>query len=239
MSKRKHDEEDSLSTASSDSADSLGNVEDYRRAKRNRRVRFSERTVFHFPRTQGYTCVPSNGGTTLGMKHKHIYVERVLISDDDLSESEHSYDSADSEEEHCFMPIPQKDRKDILKAAGVTKINKQEAIECMQIRYSRQICGCSCKGFCQPESCSCYVNGINCQVDRDGFPCGCTREGCQNPNGRHEYDPITVRRHFIDTVLKLRGEQCLWQETAYSDQGDNVVSNVQVSIPVLSFASVS
>ena len=71
MSKRKLEEEDSLSTTSSDSADSLGNVEEYQSAKRNRRVRFSDRTVFHFPRTQGYTCVPSNGGTTLGMKHKH------------------------------------------------------------------------------------------------------------------------------------------------------------------------
>ena len=109
MSKRKLDEEDSLSTGSSDSADSLGNVEDYQRAKRNRRVRFSERTVFHFPRTQGYICVPSNGGTTLGMKHKHTFVERALISDDDLSgsESDGSYDSVDSDDEQCFMPIPQ------------------------------------------------------------------------------------------------------------------------------------
>ena len=239
MSKRKHDEDDSLSTASSDSADSLGNVEDYQRAKRNRKVRFSERTVFHFPRTQGYTCVPSNGGTTLGMKHKHAFVERVLISDDDLSESDsdNSYDSVDSEEDHCFMPISQKDRKDILKAAGVKKINKQEAIECMQIRYSRQICGCSCKEFCQPESCSCYLNGINCQVDRDSFPCGCTREACENPHGRHEYDPITVRRHFIETVLKLRGERCLWQETANSDEKHE--SNVKASSTVLSLTTVS
>lgn len=238
MSKRKHDEDDSLSTASSDSADSLGNVEDYQRAKRNRKVRFSERTVFHFPRTQGYTCVPSNGGTTLGMKHKHAFVERVLISDDDLSESDsdNSYDSADSDEDHCFMPISQKDRKDILKAAGVKKINKQEAIECMQIRYSRQVCGCSCKEFCQPESCSCYLNGINCQVDRDSFPCGCTREGCENPHGRHEYDPIIVRRHFIETVLKLRGEKCLWQETADSDEEHE--SNLQASSTVLSLATV-
>lgn len=238
MSKRKHDEDDSLSTASSDSADSLGNVEDYQRAKRNRKVRFSERTVFHFPRTQGYTCVPSNGGTTLGMKHKHAFVERVLISDDDLSESDsdNSYDSADSDEDHCFMPISQKDRKDILKAAGVKKINKQEAIECMQIRYSRQVCGCSCKEFCQPESCSCYLNGINCQVDRDSFPCGCTREECENPHGRHEYDPIIVRRHFIETVLKLRGEKCLWQETADSDEEHE--SNLQASSTVLSLATV-
>lgn len=239
MSKRKLDEEDSLSTASSDSADSLGNVEDYQRAKRNRRVRFSERTVFHFPRTQGYTCVPSNGGTTLGMKHKHTFVERTLISDEDLSESDSddSYDSADSEDSHCFMPIPQKDRRDILKAAGVKKINKQEAIECMQIRYSRQICGCACKEFCDPESCSCHLNGINCQVDRDSFPCGCTSQGCQNPNGRHEYDPITVRRHFIQTVLKLRGEKYLWHDSTEDQKHHS--NDLQDPSQVINFATVS
>lgn len=238
MSKRKLDEEDSLSTGSSDSADSLGNVEDYQRAKRNRRVRFSERTVFHFPRTQGYTCVPSNGGTTLGMKHKHAFVERTLISDEDLSESdtEDTYDRADSEDSHCFMPIPQKDRKDILKAAGVKKINKQEAIECMQIRYSRQICGCSCKEFCEPESCSCQLNGINCQVDRDSFPCGCTRQGCQNSNGRHEYDPITVRRHFIETLLKLRGEKYLWNGNTVDQEHS---PDLQDPDQVISFTTIS
>lgn len=239
MSKRKLEEEDSLSTASSDSADSLGNVEEYQSAKRNRRVRFSERTVFHFPRTQGYTCVPSNGGTTLGMKHKHSFVERTLISEEDQSESdtEDSYDSVDSDDEHCFMPIPQKDRKDILKAAGVKKINKQEAIECMQIRYSRQLCGCSCKDFCEPGSCSCRLNGINCQVDRDSFPCGCSREGCQNPHGRHEYDPITVRRHFIETVWKLRGEKYLWRESTPDQERDS--NDLQASRQVMGFTSVS
>ena len=236
MSKRKLEEEDSLSTASSDSIDSLGNVDGYRSAKRDRRVRFSERTVFHFPRTQGYTCVPSNGGTTLGMKHKHAFVERTQISDDDFSESEDSYDSADSEDGPCFMPIPQKIRKDILKAAGVKKINKQEAVECMQIRYSRQICGCSCKEFCEPETCSCYVNGINCQVDRDSFPCGCTRDGCRNTNGRHEYDPITVRRHFIDTVVKLRGEKYFWHET--EQEPSNNLQNSR-DPPDISFTSSS
>ncbi|PFX16940.1 Cysteine/serine-rich nuclear protein 3 [Stylophora pistillata] len=199
MSKRKLEEEDSLSTTSSDSADSLGNVEEYQSAKRNRRVRFSDRTVFHFPRTQGYTCVPSNGGTTLGMKHKHSFVERTLISEEDQSESdtEDSYDSVDSDDEHSFMPISQKDRKDILKAAGVKKINKQEAIDCMQI----------------------------------------SREGCQNTHGRHEYDPITVRRHFIETVWKLRGEKYLWREKKPDPQHDS--NDLQASRQVMGLTSVS
>lgn len=58
------------------------------------------------------------------MKYKYIYVERVFILDDDLSESEYLYDSVDSEEEYCFMLIFQKDCKDILKVVGVMKINK-------------------------------------------------------------------------------------------------------------------
>lgn len=210
MSLKRRFDDDSPISASSSSGDSLASEDFSTKTKRQRKVRFDEQIVFHFPRTQGYTCVPSNGGSTLGMKRQHSHVEHVRIpaeNADEFSESEDSYGESDCDEDQPyrgFMPIPQKGRKAILKAAGVKKINKQEAIECMQIRYSRQICGCDCKEQCEPTSCLCCLNGINCQVDRDNFPCGCSRSGCENPNGRHEYDPISVRRHFIDTLLKLQ-----------------------------------
>ena len=215
MSKRKLDD-DSLSSGSSESGDSLDSAGEDLRLKKRRNVRFNEKIVFSFPRTQGASCVPSTGGSTLGMKHTHCLVEHLKIpdefhtdNDEDSSESELEDEESD---EHIFMPIPHKVRKAILKAAGVKKINKQEADECMQIRCSRQVCGCDCKSFCDPKSCFCILNGINCQVDRDGFPCGCSRAGCQNPNGRHEYDPQSVRRHFIDTVLRLQGNKYIWNE---------------------------
>ncbi|EDO29869.1 predicted protein [Nematostella vectensis] len=219
MLKRKI-EEDSLSESSHESSDSLDSG-DSPKSKLPRRVRFYERTVFHFPRTQGSSCVPSNGGYTLGMKRKHSFVESFKFTDYDENlelcfQSESDEDEED-DDDHSFLPIPQKTRKAILKDAGVKKINKQEASECMEIRYSRQICGCDCKTFCDPATCSCSLNGINCQVDRDSFPCGCTRDACRNPQGRHEYDPISVRRHFIDTVLKLRGQKYIWGDQATID----------------------
>lgn len=215
MSKRKIDE-DLLSSGSSDSFESLDSTGEEIRSKKRRNVRFNEKVIFSFPRTQGASCVPSTGGSTLGMKHTHCFVEHFKISDEFHAENDD--DSSESElkeggnEGSIFLPIPHKVRKAILKAAGVKKINKQEADECMQIRCSRQVCGCDCKSFCDPSSCFCILNGINCQVDRDGFPCGCTSAGCENPNGRHEYDPVSVRKHFIDTVLRLQGNKYIWKE---------------------------
>ena len=35
------------------------------------------------------------------------------------------------------------------------------------LRESRERCGCSCVGACQPQSCHCALNGIECQVGQD------------------------------------------------------------------------
>lgn len=238
MLKRKI-EDDSRSEDSVDSSDSAS-------SKEGKRVRFDQRIVFHFPRTQGSSCVPSNGGYTLGMKRKHEYVEHLKFTEQDDLEFCYSSDEDDDEDDDdedndedatIFMPIPQKTRKAILKDAGVTRIDKQESMECMQIRFSRQICGCDCKDYCDPESCSCSINGINCQVDRDNFPCGCVRSECQNPNGRHEYDPVSVRKHFIETILKLRGQKYIWdknvlQNTSSSNNGDTTSPKNAISFAV-------
>ena len=41
------------------------------------------------------------------------------------------------------------------------------------------------------------------QVDRLSFPCGCSKDGCSNPVGRIEFNPIRVRTHFIHTVMRI------------------------------------
>lgn len=242
MSKRKF-EDDSLSVDSTESSDSGDSTS----SKGGKRVRFDKRIVFHFPRTQGSSCVPSNGGYTLGMKRKHTYVEHLKFSDQEenldfccSSDSEEDDDDDEDEDEDSslFMPIPQKTRKAILKDAGVKKIDKQEAMECMQIRFSRQICGCDCKDYCDPQTCSCSLNGINCQVDRDNFPCGCVRDECHNPHGRHEYDPVSVRRHFIDTILKLRGQKYIWEKKILQSTTSTSEQPISNSKTVLSFAVV-
>ncbi len=47
------------------------------------------------------------------------------------------------------------------------------------------------------------MEGINCQVDRANFPCGCSRLGCHNPAGRIEFNPIRVKTHYMHTKLRL------------------------------------
>lgn len=72
------------------------------------------------------------------------------------------------------------------------------------------------------------------QVDRINFPCSCSREGCSNPNGRIEFNPVRVRTHFIHTLMRLEMEKN--QESRRLDnnsEDDNL--NVQ-SLP--SFRSV-
>lgn len=64
----------------------------------------------------------------------------------------------------------------------------------------------SIQGYCEPESCSCAQSGIQCQVDRLNFPCGCTRDACANPSGRVEFNPVRVRTHFIHTLMRLELE---------------------------------
>lgn len=204
-------------------------VIDAKKPKRN--IQFTDVTVFYFPRIQGFTCVPSQGGCTLGMTSKHIdqksfslnehlteqkrlYRQRMLersprppsslgtnslnvlspnpplvathqlvastastsTTGDDRSRS--STEESDSEEELLsdnssseldtetgfLIPVSQKQRRALLKAAGVREIASSEKNECRDIRASREFCGCSCRDYCDPETCLCSQAGIKCQV---------------------------------------------------------------------------
>ena len=39
------------------------------------------------------------------------------------------------------------------------------------------------------------------------FPCGCTKDGCNNSTGRLEFNPIRVRTHFLHTIMKMELEK--------------------------------
>lgn len=84
-----------------------------------------------------------------------------------------------------------------------------EKDECRQLRVSREVCGCTCRGYCDPDTCECSQAGIKCQVDRLNpiFPCGCNRDGCGNVNGRVEFNPSRVKTHFIHTIMRLELEK--------------------------------
>ncbi|GBP69974.1 hypothetical protein EVAR_50743_1 [Eumeta japonica] len=208
-------------------------------AKRKREsIKFDNVTVYYFPRAQGFTCVPSQGGSTLGMEWTHTHLQKFTLPEhameqrrlhrqilQQLKNERHSIQGAalsssedsDTEEEtsdiseseldldsyYFLQPVPTRQRRALLRAAGVRKIEGYEKDECRDIRTSREFCGCACKGICNQESCSCSLAGIKCQVDRLNFPCGCTRDGCNNSSGRIEFNPVRVRTHFINTLMRL------------------------------------
>ncbi|CAH1789644.1 unnamed protein product [Owenia fusiformis] len=258
--------------------------------KKKRGVKFNGVTVYYFPRSQGFTCVPSQGGSTLGMGDNHVTVENFSLKEysqsqrqlhkrilqeqklqgkllhtslltssilaqsaleeetiaaeaeiesspeennskakdtaDDVSEkdsddnmerdeddscSDSSSDESDDDlnvDDYYFLtPVPTRQRRVLLRTAGIKKIDSSEKEECKDIRISRESCGCDCKGFCDPETCLCALSGIKCQVDRLSFPCGCTKDGCGNLKGRIEFNPIRVRTHFIHTLMRLELEK--------------------------------
>lgn len=63
-----------------------------------------------------------------------------------------------------LQPVPTRQRRALLKAAGVDKIDSSEKDDCKSIRLSREFCGCLCRGFCDPDTCACFQAGITCQV---------------------------------------------------------------------------
>ncbi|XP_036287800.1 cysteine/serine-rich nuclear protein 1 [Pipistrellus kuhlii] len=111
------------------------------------------------------------------------------------------------EEMTSLHPYPARKRRALLRAAGVRKIDREEKRELQALRQSREDCGCRCDGVCDPETCSCSLAGIKCQMDHTAFPCGCCKEGCENPKGRVEFNQERVQTHLLHTLTRLQLEQ--------------------------------
>lgn len=232
--------------------------------KKKRSITFDDVTVFYFPRAQGFTCIPSQGGSTLGMAKRHTHVQKFTLSEHNSEQkrlhrqilqqlrcerhslqgsSISSSDYSDSEDEpsemseseldlesyYFLQPVPTRQRRALLRAAGVRKIEALEKDECRDIRTSREFCGCGCKGYCDPETCSCSQAGIKCQVDRLNFPCGCTRDGCGNTTGRIEFNPVRVRTHFIHTLMRLGLEKKSEENISKSDHWPDASSRLSMA----------
>ncbi|XP_055071596.1 cysteine/serine-rich nuclear protein 3 isoform X2 [Misgurnus anguillicaudatus] len=224
---------------------------------RTRRVHFEKVTVYYFSRRQGFTSVPSQGGSTLGMSSRHSCIRQYTLGEfameqerihrdmlrdhlkeeklnsirlrltkngavdseeasaltlDDISDDDLDLDNTEVDEYFFLQPLTTKKRRALLRSSGVKKIDVEEKHELRAIRVSREDCGCDCRLFCDPETCTCSLAGIKCQVDRMSFPCGCTKEGCSNAAGRIEFNPIRVRTHFLHTIMKLELEKSREQQ---------------------------
>lgn len=163
-------------------------------------------------------------------------------SDSDDSEDISDVSDSELEADSCYFlqPVPIRQRRALLRASGVQKIDSLEKEECRDIRSSREFCGCECKIFCDPDTCTCSQAGIKCQVDRFSFPCGCSRDGCGNVAGRIEFNPLRVRTHFIHTLMRLELEKKQEQQILVKPETNNFsVSSLSSCDTCNSFSSSS
>jgi len=108
-----------------------------------------------------------------------------------------------------FCPIlsPAERRAKLIEAGLIEdQIDPTESNEILEILESREHTGCICSKYgldCGPENefCSCYVNGIGCQIDKPRYPCHCTAKKCKNPNGLKRFNQKAVLMH-CQQILK-------------------------------------
>ena len=145
---------------------------------------------------------------SLKLRMSFLWWSSLLLS---ALESDSDEDEPLPVDDYYFIqPIATRQRRTLLKEAGLLKIDATEKHELALIRRSREVCGCSCTretGGCQPLTCECYLNGIACQVDRLTFPCPCATMLCKNPLGRLEFNQNRVRTHFFQTITRLKAEK--------------------------------
>uniref|UniRef100_A0A1A8M2J2 Cysteine-serine-rich nuclear protein 1a n=1 Tax=Nothobranchius pienaari TaxID=704102 RepID=A0A1A8M2J2_9TELE len=169
-------------------------------------------------RFEALKCQLVVSGAVSQHEAERLSMDQVLEEDMDVNGSD-----AELEGGGFLHPITSRQRQALLLAAGVKMIDKEEKRQLHMLRLSREACGCDCQGFCEPETCACSLAGIKCQVDRFGFPCGCTKENCGNTQGRTEFDARRVHTHYIHTVMRLELES--------QHQGEKLIPEDQTGLP--------
>ncbi|KAI3374427.1 hypothetical protein L3Q82_006252 [Scortum barcoo] len=149
-----------------------------------------------------------------------LTVEQIPVEDTDVSD-------ADLDDGGFLQPYSSKERQALLQAAGVKRIEREEKRQLHALRLSREACGCDCRGFCKPETCACSLAGIKCQVDRFNFPCGCSKDGCGNTQGRIEFNSRRVQTHYIHTTMRLELEARLQDETLSQKEPTGIPEDLQ------------
>lgn len=137
-------------------------AEHYAEQKRLHRQQVLELSPRNSTPTLTPTPTTSTANSQLGTNE-----ERTSSEDSDSEEdllSDNSGSEYDTETNGFLQPVPQRQRRALLKAAGIREIVSGEKNECRDIRTSREFCGCSCRGYCDPDTCFCSQSGIKCQV---------------------------------------------------------------------------
>jgi hypothetical protein len=111
------------------------------------------------------------------------------------------------------------ERRARLIRAGIAEFDESEAAEIAEIKNSRKICGCNCNAVglvCGPltsldpktgkQICSCWENGIPCQIDASKYPCSCSIARCQNTFGKKRFNIAAVIKHCKSVLKRERNK---------------------------------
>jgi len=190
-----------------------------------KRVQWAGATVWHFSRQQHSSSVPSDGEVSLGMESVHWQKEEVALPDPaplllDMELGLGVPVGLDQGGGKRLSPLPVPARVSLLRAAGVTQLDRAECTAIARLQRGRADCGCACVGTCLPEQCLCATNGIECEVDTEGFPCRCSESGCGNPEGRRVFSRQEVDSHY-STAWTLWPQQSKLQTPQRNNNTDD------------------
>merc|ERR1712107_955000 len=101
-----------------------------------------------------------------------------------------------------LKPLSMSARVSLLRSHGILQIDREESADIEKLQTSRaNESGCNCVGSCLPETCSCFINQVECEVDSEGFPCKCdSHSNCHNPLGRRFFNRKEVDMHRWNQV---------------------------------------
>lgn len=66
-------------------------------------------------------------------------------------------------------------------------------------------------------------------MDHSSFPCGCTKDGCGNTEGRIEFNSTRVQTHYIHTIMKLELEKRLEEHSSTEEENRTEASQAQTA----------
>ncbi|CAL4087919.1 unnamed protein product [Meganyctiphanes norvegica] len=165
-------------------------------------VSFGKAKVYCFDRCFGLDTVPDEGEFALGMSQVPWETMEFPLYDnpEELSKS--------------MQKLTIDQRRSLLEeSCGSVELNDLDGAsgtfispEIAAIRSAREQVGCQCRGTCDPVVCECALSQIECQVERAGWPCGCTRLRCKNPEGRRQYEQAKVKKETRIKIMQIEGK---------------------------------
>ncbi|XP_059811834.1 cysteine/serine-rich nuclear protein 2-like isoform X3 [Hypanus sabinus] len=189
----KESDDDISNSDSADSCDSLNSpssremcppsILKKQKLMRAKSVRFDQVTVYYFTRRQGFTSVPSQGGSSLGMARHHSCIRRYTLCE--FAE----------EQEHLHRQMLRDHLKEEKLNVRKMKLTKNGTVESEEANV-----------LTIDDVSDDDIDVDSIEVDRMSFPCGCSKDGCANTAGRIEFNPIRVRTHYLHTIMKLELE---------------------------------